>query len=322
MGLKLKNDAVSRLASNISSSDTSILLTPGSGVLFPILSSGDYFPATLIKVDGSHEIVKVTARSTDTLTVVRSQEGTAAQAFNANDKIELRLTAGTLTDPSGPTSASILAATTKTTPIDSDAFGFIDSEDAYKLKKFTLANLKTVIKSTVLGYVYPVGSIYINASSITNPAELLGIGTWEEIGAGRVLVGQNTSDTLFDALGETGGSKDAIVVSHDHDATISATIGAAGAHNHTVADPGHFHNTFGNRGGGGAFGFNCSSVARSDGTNTDGPSTTATTGISINGVGDHTHSISATGTISTEGSSGANANLQPYLVVKMWKRTA
>jgi len=95
MGLKLKNDAVSRLASSISSSDTSILLTPGSGVLFPILSSGDYFPATLIKSDGSHEIIKVTSRSTDTLTVVRSQEGTVAQTFNANDRVELRLTSDT-----------------------------------------------------------------------------------------------------------------------------------------------------------------------------------------------------------------------------------
>lgn len=94
MGLKLKNDAASRLASNISSADTSILLTPGSGVLFPILSSGDYFPATLIKVDGSREIVKVTARSSDILTVERAKEGTVAQGFNANDKIELRLTAG------------------------------------------------------------------------------------------------------------------------------------------------------------------------------------------------------------------------------------
>lgn len=96
MGLKLSNNAIARLASNISSSDTSILLTPGSGVLFPILSSGDYFPATLIKSDGSHEIIKVTTRSTDTLTVVRSQEGTVASAFNANDRIEVRLTASTV----------------------------------------------------------------------------------------------------------------------------------------------------------------------------------------------------------------------------------
>lgn len=97
MGLKLKNDAVSRLASGISSSDTSITLLPGTGLLFPTLSSGDYFPATLIKVDGSREIVKVTARSTDVLTVVRAQEGTVAQTFNANDRIELRLTAETFT---------------------------------------------------------------------------------------------------------------------------------------------------------------------------------------------------------------------------------
>ena len=98
MGLKLKNDAVSRIAAGISSTDTTITLTTGSGTLFPVLSSGDYFPATLIKSDGSREIVRVTDRSADVFTVLRAQEGTVAQTFNANDKIELRLTAGAMID--------------------------------------------------------------------------------------------------------------------------------------------------------------------------------------------------------------------------------
>lgn len=319
MGLKLKNDAVSRLASNISSSSTSITLTPGTGVLFPTLSSGDYFPATLIKDDGSREIIKVTARSSDILTVVRSQEGTAAQSFNANDKIELRLTAGTLTDPSGPTAASITISDSKTAPVDADVFGYTDSEDVFKLKKYSWANMKAAmaagIKTSVLGYVYPVGSIYINATSTENPAVILGVGTWEEIGAGRVLVGQNASDALFDTLGETGGSKDAIVVGHGH--AYTATASSAGAHNHNISDPGHTHSSTNNGAynGGGAGG------AMGGSGNTPGYATTsATTGISIAAVGDHTHTIS--GTIGETGASGANANLQPYVVVKMWKRTA
>lgn len=96
MGLKLSNNAISRLASNLTSSGTSISLVPGDGALFPILGAGDYFPATLSKADGTIEIIKVTARSSDTLTVTRAQEGTAAQAFNANDRIEVRLTAATV----------------------------------------------------------------------------------------------------------------------------------------------------------------------------------------------------------------------------------
>ena len=71
----------------------------------------------------------------------------------------------------------------------------------------------TAFVQAALQAVYPVGSIYINAASATNPTTLLGFGTWVEFGAGRVLVGQNASDALFDTLEETGGSKDAIVVS-------------------------------------------------------------------------------------------------------------
>lgn len=93
MALKLSNNAISRLASGITAASTSISLVPGDGALFPTLGAGDYFPATIIKSDGSLEIVKVTARSTDTLTVTRAQEGTTAKSFNASDRIELRLTA-------------------------------------------------------------------------------------------------------------------------------------------------------------------------------------------------------------------------------------
>lgn len=316
MGLKIKNDAVSRIASGISSTDTTITLVPGSGTLFPVLSSGDYFPATLIKSDGSREIIRVTARSSDVFTVVRAQEGTVALTFNANDKIELRLTAGTFTDPSGPSAVSITSASAKETPADADLFGITDSADVFKLKKFSWANLKTAIKSTVLNYAYPVGSIYINASSITNPAELLGIGTWEEIGAGRVLVGQNASDTLFDALGETGGSKDAIVVQHSHTGSAST----AGDHTHSINDPGHTHNSYDDgfmtqQSSGGSWFTGGSSTYKYNIRGTTQPSTT---GISINSGGNHTHNV----TVGNTGSSGANANLQPYLVVKMWKRVS
>ena len=96
MGLKLSNNAVSRIASGITTSGTTISLTPGSGALFPALSVDDWFNATLLKADGTLEIVRVTARSTDVLTVTRAQEGTTAKAFNAGDMIELRLTAGTI----------------------------------------------------------------------------------------------------------------------------------------------------------------------------------------------------------------------------------
>lgn len=96
MGLKLSNNAISRLASAIASGDTSISVASGEGAKFPTLGAGDYFPATLSKSDGSYEIVNVTARSGDTLTAVRAREGTTALDFDANALIELRLTALTI----------------------------------------------------------------------------------------------------------------------------------------------------------------------------------------------------------------------------------
>ena len=149
----------------------------------------------------------------------------------------------------------------------------------------------TAFVQAALQAVYPVGSIYTNAGVTTNPATLLGFGTWTAFGAGRVMVGLNGSDTLFDALEETGGSKNAIVVSHTHTATVT--------------DPGHLHtyNVF--QGDGLDAGNN---VRANDETGRTGSVSTATTGITVAN--------------STTGSSGTNANLQPYITVAMWKRTA
>jgi hypothetical protein len=163
-----------------------------------------------------------------------------------------------------------------------------------------------------LAALHPVGSIYMNATNATNPATLLGFGTWTAFGAGRVPVGFNAGNPLFDTAEETGGSYDATLVSHDH--TYSATTSGAGAHSHSINDPGHVHALTSSTGGGIFPGL--ISVAATTNTNTQSSST----GITVNGVGDHTHSVS--GTTSGSGSSATNANIQPYITVYMWKRTA
>lgn len=96
MGLKLTNNAISLLAGSINSTDTEINLIPGDGAMFPELASGDWFPATIVSGTGELEIVRVTARSVDTLTIVRAQENTIARSFNASDRVELRLTAAVI----------------------------------------------------------------------------------------------------------------------------------------------------------------------------------------------------------------------------------
>jgi len=98
MVMKFTNNATATLASSINDSVTSLTVTTGLGTLFPTLSGGDYFYCTLSDVSGDIEIVKVTARSTDTFTIVRGQDNTTADSWAAGDKVELRLVAASLND--------------------------------------------------------------------------------------------------------------------------------------------------------------------------------------------------------------------------------
>ena len=96
MSIKFANNAHSTLASGINTSATSITDASGQGARFPSLTGSEYFYATLIDTSNNLEIVKVTARSTDVLTVTRAQESTSARSFSSGDRIELRITAAGL----------------------------------------------------------------------------------------------------------------------------------------------------------------------------------------------------------------------------------
>lgn len=103
------NNATSSLASGINDSDNTLLLAAGEGARFPAPTAGDHFDMTLtqgIGLEESWEIVKVTARSGDTLTVTRGQEGTTAAAWAAGSKAELRLTKGAMEEAATGTSAT------------------------------------------------------------------------------------------------------------------------------------------------------------------------------------------------------------------------
>jgi hypothetical protein len=93
MTLKVANNAFATIPGAVASTTTSITVSAGQGARFPTLGTGDYFFATLIDVTGNYEIVKVTARTDDVMTLVRGQEGTLAIPFPANSRIELRVTA-------------------------------------------------------------------------------------------------------------------------------------------------------------------------------------------------------------------------------------
>lgn len=98
MPIKLANNASGTLATAISASDTGLALTTGDGAAFPALGLGDYFYVTITSSGGTQEIVKATARSGDSLTIVRAQEGTTAQSFAAGSRFEVRVTAQSVAD--------------------------------------------------------------------------------------------------------------------------------------------------------------------------------------------------------------------------------
>ena len=161
----------------------------------------------------------------------------------------------------------------------------------------------TAFVQAAIALLYPVGSIYTNATVSTNPGTLLGFGTWTAFGAGRVPVGFDSSNSLFDTAEETGGSADAITVSHTHTATFTGT--AMGTHQHYVGSNDSTANDGGDAG-------NREFVRNADSGN--GPATT-TNSVS---AGTPAGSVS----VASSGSSGTNANYQPYITVYMWKRTA
>jgi len=88
------NNASAFLAAPITDTATSISVSSGTGSWFPDLSVGgtDYALLTIQDPSGTYEIVRMTSRAGDVLTVVRGQEATNAQAWSTDARIELRLT--------------------------------------------------------------------------------------------------------------------------------------------------------------------------------------------------------------------------------------
>ena len=90
------NNDQTTLASSLSNSATTATLIAGSS--FPSPSAGQFFTLTFISATNPaiYEITYCTARSGNTVTITRAQEGTTALAFNAGDIAANVLTAGSL----------------------------------------------------------------------------------------------------------------------------------------------------------------------------------------------------------------------------------
>jgi len=152
----------------------------------------------------------------------------------------------------------------------------------------------TSFVTTALQAIYPVGSIYMNTSSSTNPGTLFGFGTWVALAAGQMLLGNGGGYTA----GTTGGSS-------------TTTIGLANlpAHDHSITDKQHNHNYQAPSG-----------ALPQSGSSTNVYTSTTTTATTSAYTG-----ITATNTTQSGGTAFANTamtTISPYLVVYMWQRTA
>lgn len=148
------------------------------------------------------------------------------------------------------------------------------------------------LKKGLVDLIYPIGSIYLSVSN-TNPGDLFG-GTWVSFGAGRTLVGVDTSDTDFDTVEETGGAKSRI---------LRATIGAVGNDPNYIA-------------------YECGAAITGHG------SCTTATGYNhyrlrvSSYVSNPTNSYNHSTTVWDASTGKDPSTLQPYITTYMWKRTA
>lgn len=145
------------------------------------------------------------------------------------------------------------------------------------------------LATDALELAYPVGSVYMNASVATNPATLLGFGTWATFGAGKVPVGIDTTDDDFDVVG-SGTNTNLTTGAKTH--TLGVT--EIPPHKHQV----QIEQAAFNVDGGSGTGVRPPLAAR----DTD-----------QGNVGENSDGT---------GNASPHNNLQPYIVVYMWTRTA
>jgi microcystin-dependent protein len=196
----------------------------------------------------------------------------------------------------------------------------------------------------------PVGGLYISTNSI-NPSTMWKNTTWEQYAPGRVLVGANTSDDNFKTLGQTGGTKTETlnltqIPSHNHTCDSQGNhihyVNANGNHNHIVDNhshyvPPHQHVTpWGEHAGvynppWGRWDAGGRQIGSHDSDYDNIWGMTSPTDVNTHGsqpgtnvAGWHDHTTNTTGAhahnIGNTGGGQAHNNMQPYIVVTIWRR--
>lgn len=156
MAVVLTNNATSLLAGAITAASTTLSIENADASKFPNPIAGDWFPLTIVDNAGNMEIVRATARAGAIITIVREQEGTTAKAFAAGSRVDVRLTAGALSEVGDKaTTATVGAAVAAANGGDSIADGDTLTgvlAGTSTLRRWTWGNIKAWLK----GYFDPI----------------------------------------------------------------------------------------------------------------------------------------------------------------------
>lgn len=135
MAQLFRNNAFSNLGAPLTNVATTLTVTSGHGDRFPVVAAPDFMLLTLQDASNNIEIVKVTARTagSDSMTIIRAQEGTTARAWNIGDVVELRLTASALNPLSlleGASTAAAIRSALGATSVGNSLFTAADASAA------------------------------------------------------------------------------------------------------------------------------------------------------------------------------------------------
>lgn len=238
------------------------------------------------------------------LTIPINSEGTLVLEYSSSErKISLKIITGNLQQNDDIYDISIALI-----QLSGTNYKVTDSRS-----QFITTSLKAIqnLTDNSVNKFYPVGSVYTSVNDV-DPSTLFG-GTWERFAAGRTLVGVDTGQAEFNTVKKSGGDK-----------TVTLTINQMPGHNHTISGG---TCTTGNNGN---HSHTVSALSRADnvalqaGNNIHGNLPVQAAGnITSSTTGSHNHSVPAhSHTASNAGGGQAHNNLQPYITVYFWVRTA